>query len=176
MRESVSHLDRALQRWTTQIVNAMPETGRLIGVGLFVDGKRWRRCGVQQPQLLDSDLDTTGFHLVVDRVFGAVLEYTANHQYILVAQQTRAFVRLFLDFGFEDDLHDARAVAQIDKNHAPVVPAAIHPTGEHDLLPHGLVADLTAHMTATQRTHRIEADRFGLHLALLTILSSGKFN
>ena len=160
------HLDRALQRGTAQIVYAMSKPGRFFGVALFFDHKGRRRRGVEQPQFRDVDFDTTGFHLVVDRVVGAVLEHTAHHQYILVAQQTRAFVRCLLDFGFEHNLHDARAVAQVDEDHATVIPAAIDPAREHDLLANGIVADLTAQMTATQRTHCIEADRFGRHRVL----------
>ena len=48
---------RVLERRAPQIVDAVAQARRLVGVGLLLDGKRRRRRAVEEQQLRDLDLD-----------------------------------------------------------------------------------------------------------------------
>src|SRR5690606_28072431 len=65
----------------------------------------------------------------------------------------------------EHHLHDARGVAQVDEDHAAVVPAAGHPAGECDALPG---------VFSAKRSGVVSADHeVSLSFRVVTISSSG---
>ena len=49
--------------------------------------------------------------------------------------------------GMEDELHDARAVAQVDEDQAAVVAAAVHPAGDARRRAGALGAEVAAHVS-----------------------------
>ena len=91
---------------------------------------------------------------------------------ILRAQGVRLFGDPGVFFGAEDDLSDARAVAQVDEDDAAVIAARIDPTGERRGLAHVGGAELVAGM-GTIAAHKIRADNVnrasgGSHLGIFS--------
>ena len=132
--ERVAQAQRALQRRAPQIVDAVAQARRLVGVRLLFDREGRRRRGVEQAQLAHRDLDLAGRQVRVHRLGRAPLDPAAHEDHVLGAQLARA--RVTLAARRPGGTRPARCrsrSAQVDEDHAAVVAAALHPAGEHDL-------------------------------------------
>ena len=111
-----------------QVEVAVPQPGVLTDGDVLVDGKRQRVARAEDLDLGREHLDVPGRQLRVLVALRATGDLTDHLEAVLRAQ-------LVGDGGVPDDhLHHAGRVAQVDEGDAPVVAAAGHPAGQHDLL------------------------------------------
>jgi hypothetical protein len=157
LRELVAQTQRALQRRAAQVVHAVLEARRLVGVGLRLDRERRRRRAVEDSQLVREHLDLAGRQLRIHRLGRAALHAPAHEDHVLRAQGPGLLVALGRRVGLEHDLHEPFAVAQVDEDHAAVVAAALHPAPQHDRLADALRGDFARAMGAAQTGLGIEA-------------------
>ena len=116
--------------WTTQVEVAMPESGVLAHVDSVIDRERQRSRRAEHLERADRDLDLPSRHVGIHSVGRTGLDYAADRHAELVAQLVSSqFVDQFLT---NHALHDARRVPQVDEDHAAVIAAGVHPTGEPD--------------------------------------------
>lgn len=99
------------------------DLGALEGRG---DLERQGRGLVEHDDVAHHDLDLTRGEVLVLVTLGATGDHTGDLEHELGAQRVRD--RLVAD----DDLGDARGVAQVDEGHPTVIAATIDPTGEGD--------------------------------------------
>ena len=125
---------RALQLRPAQVERAVAQADDLVDVAAVVDRER-RRLGVGQDlEPDDRQLDLAGGQVRVD-----VLRIAPGHpcrRALITSSERRrvgALVRLGCGVRVEDELHDARAVAQIDEDQPAVVAPAMHPAGHPGL-------------------------------------------
>ena len=81
---------------------------------------------------------------------------------VFAAQQFRAGVHLLIHFTVEDNLRDPRTVAQVDKNQAAQITAAMHPPHQDSALADIPETQLAAGVSAALFTKQVQADRPGL--------------
>ena len=80
----------------------------------------------------DRQLDLAGAQLRVLLALLAADDLAGRADHVLGAQLLRERMRLRRVLGVEDELEDARAVAQVDEHEAAVVAAAVDPAGHAD--------------------------------------------
>ena len=93
---------------------------------------------------LDGELDVAGRQLVVARRLAARDELPARAHDALEPQRLRGGVRLGRALGVDHELHDARAVAQVDEDEVAVVAPPADPARERQLAAGVLRARLPA--------------------------------
>ena len=116
---------------TAQVEVAVSQTQVFVG-DLFVQRKRQHVGLVEDLQLVGHDLDRTGGQLVVFRSLEAFGHFAGDLDHVLIAQSVSGLGHRGLLFRTEDNLRDALAVAQIDKNDPTVVATRADPTREGD--------------------------------------------
>ena len=101
----------------------------LVHIHRLVDVERRGDGLVQHGTGCGHDLDFTGGHVRVGRLAGAQPDLAFHLQHPFVAHAVGNIVcgRVLW---IEDDLDNAPGVAQVEKNQAAVVPAAVHPSGQ----------------------------------------------
>ena len=76
--------------------------------------------------ILAKDFDFAGNHFVVGCAFRTVAYAAGNAQNVFVSGRVGSG-KCFRSVGVDNDLNDAFAVAQVDKNHTAVVASAVYP-------------------------------------------------
>ena len=127
----------------SEIEVAVAQANVLAGVGIFVELKRRRERRIEYFERVPQDLDGARGHIGVLSTFLAGTHFARHAQHELVAYPIGA-LETGLDIGVEYDLHDARAVTDIEKDHPAMIAAAVHPAVQLDLFPYvGSVQDTT---------------------------------
>ena len=83
--------------------------------------------------LIDNDLDITGRQIRVLKALGSLAHRADHLDHIFAAHLGGDVVGGGGGVGINRHLGDAEAIAQIDKDQAAVIAAAVHPTGQGDL-------------------------------------------
>ncbi len=109
----------------------------------FVDLERGRDRGVEHVELVAQHFDLAAFQAVVNRAFGARAHQALDLHAELVAHAFGGLEHVSA-VGVADHLHVAFAVAQVDKDDAAVVAAAVDPTRQGDGLAQQGFGDKTA--------------------------------
>ena len=154
----MARLDSALQRTATKIVDAVPETDRVVHTRVVLDRERRRRRRVEDAELRSDDLDRAGGQVGVHGVVRAPFDRAANDQHELRPQMARPLVGTRARVGAEDDLDQTPPIAQVHEDDAPVVAAALNPAGHHDLAADGLLGHLHRTVRAAQAPEPVELD------------------
>ena len=113
----------------------MAQAQRLVDLRVVVERER-RRLGPRRARssLGDRQLDLARAQLRVHRALLAADDLAGDADHVLGAHPLGERVRLRRFLRVEDDLQDARAVAQVDEHQAAVVAAAVHPAGHAHVL------------------------------------------
>ena len=133
-RDAMPHAKRLLQLWPAKIKVPVLQAKVFGSCDLVFNGKRCRFGVVENPQFVCDDLDLTCFKIWILETFVAHADLSADCNHKFRSQRFGLAVQFSVVFGVEDDLSDAFAVAQIDKNELPVIAPAIDPAHHHDLL------------------------------------------
>jgi hypothetical protein len=109
-RQGVAH------RLAPEVERAVAQPQRLVDIGVLVEREGRRRRGREDVDLAHRQLDLAGRESRVDRrgVAGDDLAGDADHR--LAAQLVRGGVGGGCAVGVEDELQQARAVAQVDED------------------------------------------------------------
>ena len=116
-----------------QVQIAVAQTHILANLNMVIEleGRRFR--GVEDNNLAAVDLDLPRVHVRVDGTGAARTDDPFDLKNILAAHSVGDLEEL-ATVVVEDHLNDALAVAKIDKDHAAVVAAPVHPATQGDLL------------------------------------------
>ena len=121
----VAQAQIALHHGTAQVNHAVLQAHGFADV-FIVNHKRRRGSGVQNLNFFGENFNFARHHFVVGGAFGAMAHAPCDAEHELVTRgigQRKGFGRV----GVYHHLHDAFAVAQVNKNHSAVVAAAVHP-------------------------------------------------
>src|SRR5439155_3360650 len=97
--------------------------------------------------------DLTCFKVWILETFVAHADLSADCNHKFRSQRFGLAVQFSIVFGVEDDLSDAFAVAQIDKNELAVIAPAIDPAHHHDLLSLVSGRQFSAHVSSLKFFH-----------------------
>ena len=129
---------------TAQVEVAVLEPQKLVDFALLVDVEGGSLGLVQDGHAFDRDLDLAGGEVRVDRLVGT-LRHAARHLHDPLASHLPGeVVRLRVQVGVEDGLHDAGAVAQVDEYQVAVVPSPVNPSRQRNLLSLVVASQLSA--------------------------------
>ncbi len=117
---------------------------QLLADGL-IELERQGLGAVQQHQFPRQDLHSSRRKVCVGGAGRTLADapFYADHKF---AAQTLCFLEDLSRVRVEHDLQQPLAVAQIDKNDATVIPAAVYPTRDRDFLASELLVDVSAVM------------------------------
>ena len=118
-----------LQPLAPQVEPAVPDAERLVDV-LLVELERERRARREDLQLVDLELDLAGRDVRIHVLRRARRHLAGCAEDELVADVVGRLGRLGRALGVDDELADARRVAQVDEHEPAVVAAARHPARE----------------------------------------------
>ena len=130
--DAVPQDDVVMQPLAPQVQVAVLEAELLIDVGILIDVERRRLGGVEQLGRLGAHLDLASDQVGVLGAGAAALNAAVHPQHILATRIARDGVGRGL-LRVEDGLHEAAAVAQVDKDQSAVIAATMHPAGEDDI-------------------------------------------
>ena len=147
-RHFVAQHEVALHIRAAQVKHAVGEAGGFAQM-LVIKLEGWRNRWVKHYQLVAKNLDFARGNGIVGGAFRAGAYQAFDLDAELVTQVFGQFEH-FGAVGVAHDLHEAFAVAQIDKDNAAVVAPAIDPAAQGNGLPHQGFSNLTA----INRTHR----------------------
>ena len=115
----------ALHHRTAQVDNAVGQAH--VFADVFIVNLEWRRSGsVQDFDFFGKNFDFAGNHFVIGGTFRTVAYAAGNAQNVFVAGRVGSG-KCFRSVRVDNDLNDAFAVAQVDKNHTAVVASAVYP-------------------------------------------------
>ena len=126
-----------------QVEIAMADAQRLVDA-FVVELERQHLAGREQLELGDGELDVAGGQLVVARGLAARDQLPARAHDALEPQRMRHGVCLRGALGVDHELHDARAVAQVDEHEPAVIAPPTDPARERQLSSRVLRARLAA--------------------------------
>jgi len=109
--------------------------------------KRRRLRGVQHRQCCGQKLDLPGRHIGVHRALGPIAQAPLDRQNVFTAQPLGSR-KYLLGRRIENHLEYAFPVAQVDEYDTAMIAAAVHPTGDRNLLTDQGPVHMTAVMTA----------------------------
>jgi len=130
----VAQFEVALHALAPQVHVAVLQAHHLINLGLLVDGEGRRVGRIEHRHLIGEHFDLTGRQRGILQAFRPFAHLARNPQHPFVAHVDRRLVGCGGELGIGDHLHDARPVAQVEECHPAVVPAAVHPASQLDLL------------------------------------------
>ena len=137
----------ALHTVAAEVEVAVAEAHELVHC-VLVDLERERLAARDDLEHVDLELDLAGRQIRIDRVGRAADELALGTKHELVADLVRDRGRLGRALGVDDELDDARVVAQVDEDEAAVVAAARRPAGQGQPFAHTVGARLAAHEVA----------------------------
>ena len=156
MRDVVAQLDVVLHLGAAQVEVAILQAHLFVG-DVVVGGREGQRLAVvEDAQLVGDDFDFAGGDVRVDGVGVAQLDVADDGDDVLGAQRLGLLVELGAGVGGDDDLGDAGAVAQIEKDEVAEIAAAVDPAHEDDFGAGVGGAQRAAHMSTLQVTKKIE--------------------
>ena len=144
----VAQHEVALHIGAAQVKYAVGEAGSFAQM-LVIKLEGWCNGWVKHDELVAENLDFSSGNGLVGGTFRTGAHQPFNLDAELVTQVFGQFEH-FWSIGVAHDLHEAFAVAQIDKDNAAVVASAIDPAAQGNGLPHQGFSNLTA----INRTHR----------------------
>ena len=130
-----------------QVEPAVAQAQGLVDV-LLVELERQRRRARDDLELVHLQLDRARRHRGVDGLGRPRDDLAARAEHELVADLLRELGGVRRPLGVDDELRDARVVAQVDEDEPAVVPARVHPARERQRLPDVLGPRLAAHDVA----------------------------
>ena len=128
----------------TQIDVAVPETDDFVNFGLFIHGEGRCLGGIEHLNVGRHDLHFAGGQVGVQRFRRAQLDSAGDAQHILAADRGGKLVGALVPLWMQDDLHDARSVAQVDEDDAAVVAPSVDPAGQRDIGPSVFASQVAA--------------------------------
>ena len=114
---------------TAQIEEPMGETQILVGDPL-IHGERGNLGAVEHRERGDDDLDGSGCELWILRSFETRGHLATDRDHVFRAEGMGRGGGIGMEFGTENDLGDAVAIAQIDEDHAAMVASGGNPPAE----------------------------------------------
>ena len=123
----VAQHERVDHRAPAQVQGAVAQAQHLVELDVGVQRKRRRLRLGQQLHLGDLDLDLARREVRVDLASLAADDVAGDADDVLGAQPLGGGEQLGAVLRVEDELHDARAVAQVDEDQAAVVAAVVDP-------------------------------------------------
>ncbi len=133
-RDLVAQPEVALHLGAAQVDVAILEAHFFVLDRFFRRRKGRQARVVEDPQLGRLDLDLAGRHLGIDGVVVAQPHLADGGDYVLGPHLLALGVAVGRQFLVQDDLGDAGAVAQVEKDEVAVVAAAIDPAHQDHLL------------------------------------------
>ncbi len=127
---AVAQLERLAHRRTAQVQAAVTQAQVLVDGTVLIDLERRRLSVGEDLNLSDVHLDLASGQIGVDVLRLARDNAAGDGDHVLRAETMRGRVSLRCRLGMEDQLHQARAVAQVDEDQSAVVAAAVHETGD----------------------------------------------
>ncbi len=147
-RDFVPQFDVELHGVAAQIDVAIFEAHLFVGQDR-VGGKKWQRLGyIQNAQIFDNEFDFSGGNVGIDGVRVALFHGSDRCDDEFVAQGLGFLVNGGVQFVVEDDLRDAGAVAEVDKDNLAEVAAAVDPSHEHNFFASIGEPEGSAHMSS----------------------------
>ena len=134
----------ALHPGSAHVEPAVAKPQRLVDA-LLVELEGKRRRARDDLELVDLELDCARRHRGVDRLLRARDDLAACAQYELVADLLRRLGGRGRALGVDDELCDARVVAQVDEDEAAVIPPGRDPARKRQRLADVLGTRLAAH-------------------------------
>jgi len=102
-------------------------------LGVEEEGGRLRL--VQDLEVVDHDLDVSGFQVGVLHAFRAGPNQTPDGEHVFAPDAVRLTVDVRTDLRVEDDLDESFAVAKIDEDDPAMIPAPVRPSHQHNGTP-----------------------------------------
>ena len=132
-----------------QVKVAVLQAHQLVFIGVIVDVNRRRGRCVEQHGLFRNHFDAAGLELISHVLFGAERHFARDRNHVLAAQAF-AHGEGFGVAGFraEHNLHQTRAVAEPDENHAAEVAGALYPAVQRNLLSGEIFSEFAAILRA----------------------------
>lgn len=119
---------------TAKVQVAITEAESFINVGLFIDIKGRRLGLVEDINVSHADFDLSRGDTRVLRPFRSTGNSTSDRKNPFVANGVSQTIRIGILSGVEDDLDESPTVSQIKEDKSTMVPSAIDPTSQPDLL------------------------------------------
>ena len=126
----VPQRERVLHRLASQVERAVAQPEVLVDRLPLVERERRRVRVGQQLELGGRHLDLAGRDVRVDVLGVPARDRSGDRDHVLRAQPVGGRVRVGRGIGVEYQLHDSRAIPQVDEDQAAVVAAAVHPPGD----------------------------------------------
>ena len=133
-----------LHAGTAQIQVAVLKAQVFTGLAAVLDDKGRRLGGVQKLPLMDNHLNLACLEIGIGHALGTQAHAALDGNDIFQAQDNGALVGLRGNVGRKDNLGQAHAVAQVNKDEAAVVAAELDPAHKADVLVHILGCQLAA--------------------------------
>ena len=133
-RDLVTQAQVVLHLRTTQVQYSMREA-RGLGQVLIIELEGWRDRRIQHFEFMTQHFDFAGGEVGVVGAFGTRTNQTGDAQAKFVTHGFGGLEHVGA-IRIADDLHQTFAVAQINKNNATVVTAAMYPAAQADCLAH----------------------------------------
>src|SRR5579862_6940609 len=133
-----------------QVDVAILQAHLFVGQGSIARKERRVLGFVEDAEFIGDKFDLAGGDVLVDGIGVAQLDGTNDSDDVLVAQQFGFLVEGSIALAAEDDLGDARAVADVDEDDGAEVAAAVDPSHEHGLFAGIGGAESPAHMCTSQ--------------------------
>ena len=149
----MAHQNGVLHLAAAQVEVAVFEPQLLLDVGLVGDLKGRGLRLREDAQVADIELDLAGGQVGVDRL--AAADLALRHQHEFRPHRLRPGAQLGVGPVVEGELHDSRAVPQVDEDEHPLVARALHPAAGDRFLPDVLRGKFSAVFGAFQSLHGI---------------------
>src|SRR5690606_10103081 len=97
---------------------------------IFIDREGWSSGLVEHPHMLRLDLDLTRGKVWILSTFRPVLHHAFNLDHPFIPHSLERLMSFRGRIWIGDNLHQPKAIAQVDKSHPSVIPPAVHPAGQ----------------------------------------------
>jgi hypothetical protein len=142
--DGVAQEQRVAHRLAAQVEHPVAQADELVDLRGLVDRERRGQGVGEELHRRHGQLDLTRAQTRVDVALLAADHLPARREDVLRAQPLRERMRLGRRLRVEDELDDARAVAEVDEDEAAVVAPAVHPAGDADPLAYPAGVQLAA--------------------------------
>ena len=147
-RDASSKLEVFRHLRATQVKIPVTQAHILTRVGVFVELERRRRGRIEYRECLSQNLDLARLHLRIDGAFLTRPHASDDAQDIFASHAIGEREALF-GIRVEDNLHDPFTIAHVQKDHAAMIAAALHPAAEFN----GFADERCSDVAAVVRAH-----------------------